>query len=64
LFVVIGILNSFSIIYYFFLLISALCIIYQHLLAKNRIPYQCISAFENNNIFGLIISFGLILNYL
>ena len=64
LFVMIGILNSFSMIYYFFLLMSALCIIYQHLLVKNRIPYQCISAFENNNIFGLIISFGLILNYL
>ena len=64
LFIVIGVLNSFSIIYYFFLLISALCIIYQHLLVRNRIPYQCISAFENNNIFGLIISFGLILNYL
>jgi len=64
LFIVIGVLNSFSTVYYFFLLISALCIIYQHLLVRNRIPYQCISAFENNNIFGLIISFGLILNYL
>ena len=36
----------------------------QKILVSNRLPYQCISAFENNNIFGLIIFFGLLLSYL
>ncbi len=64
LFTIIGLINNFQIIFYIFLLISLLNIIYQNTLAKKRIPYQCIAAFENNNIFGLIITFGLIFNYL
>ncbi len=63
-FVFIGLLNNFNIFFYFCILLSCLCIIYQNLLVSNRIPYQCISAFENNNIFGLIVTFGLIFNYL
>ena len=63
-FLFIGILNNFGFFYYFCILLSCLCIIYQNILASNRIPYQCISAFENNNIFGLIVTFGLIFNYL
>ena len=34
------------------------------ILVRNRKPYQCIAAFENNNYFGLIIFFGLLLSYL
>ena len=50
-FVALGIINSFNLIYYVFLLISLLSIIYQHLLVVSRKPYQCVSAFENNNLF-------------
>jgi len=63
-FLLIGLLKNFNLLFYFFILLSCLCIIYQNLLVSNRIPYQCISAFENNNIFGLIVTFGLIFNYL
>ena len=63
-FVLIGLINNYNLIYYFFILISMLTVIYQHLLVKSRKPYQCISAFENNNIFGLIITFGLLFNYI
>ena len=64
LFFVIGLFNSFTPIYYFFIILSLLNVLYQNLLVRSRKPYQCISAFENNNIFGLIITFGLIFNYL
>ena len=63
-FMFLGLINSFDLAYYFFVLISLLCVIYQNLLVRSRKPYQCISAFENNNIFGLIITFGLIFNYI
>ena len=64
LFLVIGFFNLFAPIYYFFVILSLLNVLYQNLLVRSRKPYQCISAFENNNIFGLIITFGLIFNYL
>ena len=64
LFLIIGFFNLFSPIYYFFVMLSLLSVLYQNLLVRSRKPYQCISAFENNNIFGLIITFGLIFNYL
>ena len=63
-FILLGLLNSYGLLYYIFLLISLLSVIYQHLLVKSRKPYQCISAFENNNIFGLIITFGLLFSYI
>ena len=63
-FVLLGLMNSYSFLYYIFLLISLFSVIYQHLLVKSRKPYQCISAFENNNIFGLIITFGLLFSYI
>ena len=62
--VLVGIFNNLNFIYYFSLMIAFLFAIYQKILVSRRIPYQCISAFENNNFFGLIIFFGLILNYL
>ena len=64
LFLIIGFFNLFAPIYYFFVILSLLNVLYQNLLVRSRKPYQCISAFENNNIFGLIITFGLIFNYL
>ena len=63
-FILLGLMNSYTFIYYLFVGISILCIIYQNILVRSRKPYQCISAFENNNIFGLIITFGLIFNYI
>ena len=63
-FLIIGITNSFSTVFYLSLFVSLLFILYQRGLAKHRIPFQCISAFENNNLFGLTITFGLIFNYI
>ena len=62
--VIVGLINALGVLYYLGLLIAVLVAAYQKILVKNRLPYQCISAFENNNIFGLIIFFGLLLNYL
>ena len=63
-FILLGLVNNYEFSYYFFIVISMLSVIYQHLLVRSRKPYQCISAFENNNIFGLIITFGLLFNYI
>ena len=63
-FLIIGITNSFNTLFYLSLFVSLLFILYQRGLAKHRIPFQCISAFENNNLFGLTITFGLIFNYI
>ena len=62
--VAVGIINNLGIIFYFSLALALLVSTYQKILVSNRLPYQCISAFENNNIFGLIIFFGLLLSYL
>ena len=61
---VVGVINNLGIIFYFSLALALLVSTYQKILVSNRLPYQCISAFENNNIFGLIIFFGLLLSYL
>ena len=63
-FLLLGALNNFLFSYYLFVLLSFSTVLYQNILVRNRKPYQCIAAFENNNIFGLIITFGLLLNYL
>ncbi len=62
--IVVGVVNNLGLIFYFSLSLALLLSTYQKILASNRLPYQCISAFENNNIFGLIIFFGLLLSYL
>ena len=62
--VVVGVINNLGPIFYFSLVLALLVSTYQKILVSNRLPYQCISAFENNNIFGLIIFFGLLLSYL
>ena len=61
---VVGLINNLNLIFYISLVLALLTVLYQRLLVSNRIPYQCISAFENNNIFGLIVFFGLLLSYL
>ena len=62
--VIVGIINSLGLVFYFSLMLALLISIYQKILVSKRLPYQCISAFENNNIFGLIIFFVLLLSYL
>ena len=62
--VAVGAINNLGIIFYFSLALALLVSTYQKILVSNRLAYQCISAFENNNIFGLIIFFGLLLSYL
>lgn len=62
--VAVGLINNLGIIFYFSLALALLVSTYQKILVSNRLPYQCISAFENNNIFGLIVFFGLLLSYL
>ena len=61
---VVGLINNLNLFFYLSLFLAILIALYQKLLVSNRKPYQCISAFENNNYFGLIIFFGLLLSYL
>jgi 4-hydroxybenzoate polyprenyltransferase len=60
----VGLINNLNLYFYLALLIAILLCLYQKILVRNRKPYQCIAAFENNNYFGLIIFFGLLLSYL
>ena len=62
--VAVGVINNLGLIFYLSLALALLVSTYQKILVSNRLPYQCISAFENNNIFGLIVFFGLLLSYL
>lgn len=59
----VGLINNLNLFFYLALFIATLLCLYQKILVVNRKPYQCIAAFENNNYFGLIIFFGLLLNY-
>jgi len=60
----VGLINNLNLYFYLALFIVSLLCLYQKILVVNRKPYQCIAAFENNNYFGLIIFFGLLLSYL
>ena len=62
--VAVGVINNLGQIFYLSLVLALVVSTYQKILVSNRLPYQCISAFENNNIFGLIVFFGLLLSYL
>ena len=59
----VGLINGLNLVFYVSLFLALLTALYQKILVSRRIAYQCISAFENNNIFGLIIFFGLLLSY-
>jgi len=60
----VGLINNLNLFFYLALFIATLLCLYQKILVVNRKPYQCIAAFENNNYFGLMIFFGLLLSYL
>ncbi len=52
---------SFS--YYIGLLLAGLISTYQHKIAVNKEPAQCLQAFLNNNWVGAVIFFGIVLHY-
>jgi 4-hydroxybenzoate polyprenyltransferase len=62
--ITVGLINNLNLIFYLALFLAMLSCLYQKILVSSRKPYQCIAAFENNNYFGLIIFFGLLLSYL
>jgi 4-hydroxybenzoate polyprenyltransferase len=62
-FIAIGLILSFTVYYYIALLMAALFFIYQQYLIKDRVAEKCLTAFLNNNWFGLVIFLGVTLNY-
>jgi 4-hydroxybenzoate polyprenyltransferase len=46
------------------LLVAAACTLYQHYLIRHRHPGDCFRAFLNNNLFGLAVFGGILLDYL
>ncbi|MEJ1297980.1 MAG: 4-hydroxybenzoate octaprenyltransferase [Candidatus Sedimenticola sp. (ex Thyasira tokunagai)] len=50
--------------YYIAVLFAALLFAYQHMLIRRRDPAGCFSAFLNNNIFGIVVFVGLLVDYL
>ncbi len=53
LFIILGVVKSFSIIYFCLLIVPFLLFLYQAKLTKNRIREKCFRAFLNNNYVGL-----------
>jgi len=46
------------------LLVASVCTLYQHYLIRHRHPGDCFRAFLNNNLFGLAVFGGILLDYL
>lgn len=49
--------------YYFSLLLAAALVLYQQYLIRDREPAACFKAFLNNNWFGAVVFFGILLDY-
>jgi 4-hydroxybenzoate polyprenyltransferase len=62
--VLVGTKSGLGIYYYLGLTAATLSVLYQQYLIREREPQACFSAFLNNNIFGLSVFAGLLLNYL
>ena len=60
---IIGLLNKMGNIYYLSLLIASGFAIYQQILTKDREPARCLTAFLNNNWFGMVIFLGIATDY-
>lgn len=45
------------------LLVAALCMVYQHLLIRRRVPADCLRAFAHNRHIGAIVFAGIVLSY-
>ena len=62
--ILVGVLNQLGWIYYTALFIGSWAFIYQHYLIHERDRQGCFQAFLNNNVFGLIIFCGIVLDLL
>ena len=62
--VLIGLLSSRGAIYYLGLFIAAWLALYQQYLIRNRQPEDCFKAFLNNNVFGMAVFCGLLVDFL
>ena len=60
----VGVLNQLGWIFYAALFIGSWAFIYQHYLIHNRDRQGCFQAFLNNNVFGLVIFCGIVLDLL
>ncbi|MES9855830.1 MAG: 4-hydroxybenzoate octaprenyltransferase [Sedimenticola sp.] len=60
----IGVKGELGLYYYIGVLFAALLFIYQQVLTKGREPSRCFSAFLNNNILGMVVFVGLLIDYL
>jgi 4-hydroxybenzoate polyprenyltransferase len=60
----IGLLSGRGWIYYLGLFVAAWLALYQQYLIRDRKPEECFKAFLNNNVFGLVVFCGLLLDYL
>jgi 4-hydroxybenzoate polyprenyltransferase len=59
----IGIMSGRGALYYFGIAAAAILFIYQQWLTRERDPRACFTAFMNNNLFGLAVFIGLVLDY-
>ncbi|MES9884159.1 MAG: 4-hydroxybenzoate octaprenyltransferase [Sedimenticola sp.] len=60
----IGVKGELGLYYYIGVLFATLLFIYQQVLTKGREPSRCFSAFLNNNILGMVVFVGLLIDYL
>ncbi|HWJ06116.1 MAG TPA: 4-hydroxybenzoate octaprenyltransferase [Steroidobacteraceae bacterium] len=62
--VVAGVLADLQRWYWLGVAVAAATIVHQHLLIRHRDPERCFRAFLNNNLFGLAVFGGILLDYL
>lgn len=60
----IGLLSGRGVIYYLGLFIAAWLALYQQYLIRDRKPDDCFRAFLNNNVFGMVVFCGLLMDFL
>jgi len=63
LWLMVGYLESMSILYYIGVMMAALLVLYQIVLIRDRNTERCFKAFLNNNYLGLVIFVGVIIHY-
>ena len=61
--ILIGILSDRSELYYLGIAAAAVLFIYQQWLTREREPKACFKAFMNNNLFGMVVFVGLVLDF-
>ncbi|HXW09556.1 MAG TPA: 4-hydroxybenzoate octaprenyltransferase, partial [Steroidobacteraceae bacterium] len=62
--VVAGMLSGLGSWYWLGLAVAAATAVHQHYLIRHRDPGECFRAFLNNNLFGLAVFGGILLDYL